>query len=227
MDAEGALGELKRLASKTTLAGMARYGIPSKNALGVPVGKIQQLAQRIGKSHTLALELWDTGVYEARLLAAYVGEPEKVTRQQMDAWCRDFDSWAVVDTICFVLFDRSPLAFGRIGPWAKLKGEFQRRAGFALLACLALHHRDADDGEFARHMGLIEKSAGDERNFVKKGVSWALRSIGRRSLALHTASLALASELSCADSASARWVGKDALRDLSKPAVRKKLAARK
>lgn len=215
-DPTTALAELRRAASAKVRDGMARYGLPAEKALGVAVGTIQQIAKKLGRSQALAEALWQTEVYEARLLAAFVGEPDKLTRAVMDRWCADFDNWGVVDTVCFKLFDRSPLAWQRVAPWAKKKGEFQSRAGFVLLACLAGHDRAAKDEAFLAHLPLLERGARDERNFVKKGVSWALRMIGRRSPALKRAVLASARLLAASDNDATRWVGKDALRDLQK-----------
>ena len=170
-----AITSLERMSSKATTDGMARYGIPSGNAFGVPVGRIRQLAQRLGRDHVLAGALWKTGWYEARMLSAFVDEPERVTPTQMDRWCRDFDSWAICDTVCFHLFDRSPHAWSKIEGWCEKREEFVKRGGFALLACLALHDRSIGDPPFLESLRWIERGAGDERNFVKKGVSWALR----------------------------------------------------
>ncbi len=214
--AKAAVASLKSLGSKKVRDGMARYAIPSEKAFGVPMNRIQKLAKSLGKDHELAEALWDTGWYEARLLAAYVGEPEKVTPALMDRWCRDFDNWAVPDTVCFVLFDRTPHAFAKIAKWARRKDEFGKRAAFALLASVALHDKRADDDAFLRCLPLIETAAGDDRNFVKKGVSWALRSVGKRNPKLRAAALALAKTLAVSQEPAPRWVGKDALRDLSR-----------
>src|SRR5262245_51827133 len=161
-----------------------RYGIFADKAFGVPVRDIQTLAKQLGRDHDLAEDLWNTGVYEARLLTAYVDDPAKVTAAQMDRWARDFDNWGVVDTVCFVLFDRSPPAWGRVAPWCKRREEFVRRAGYVLLACLALHDKAAGDDLFMKTLPLLEKGAADERHLVSKAVSWAIRSIGGRSGAL-------------------------------------------
>jgi 3-methyladenine DNA glycosylase AlkD len=222
-DPQGAVASLKRLASKKTRDGMARYGLPSDKALGVPVGKIQQLAKRLGRSHELAQALWETGWYEARMLAAYVDEPERVTPAQMDRWCRDFDNWGIVDTVCFALFDRTPHAWGKVREWAGLKDEFGKRAAFALLACLAVHDKQAGDAPFVKCLPLVERGAQDERNFVKKGVSWALRTTGRRSAALNAASVKLARRLAASESKAAQWVGRVALKELTSPAVVRRL----
>jgi 3-methyladenine DNA glycosylase AlkD len=232
-----AVAWLQRHATSKTREGLARYGIVAPSALGVTVGDVRALGKRIGLRHDLAGALWATGIYEARLLAAFVADPSALSPAQMDAWCRDFDNWAVCDTVCFHLFDRSPHAFGRVAAWATEREEFVKRAAFALLAGLALHDRRANDAPFVACLPLIEAGASDERNFVKKAVSWALRAVGARSRALHAAGLELAGRLAAAGAPSraspgpkpalsARWVGKDALRDLSRPLVHARLAAR-
>jgi len=218
-----ALAALKSLGTRQTLEDMPRrYGIFVKKAFGVKVGDIQRIAKGIGPSHELAAALWKTGWYEARLLAAFVDEPERVTPAQMDQWCRDFDNWGIVDTVCFKLFDRTPHAFGKIPLWAKRSAEFEKRAAFALLACLALHDKESAAGRFLQCLPLIEKAASDERNFVKKGVSWALRAVGLRNANLHREAVSLAERLAASENAAARWVGKDALRNLNKPRRRNK-----
>jgi 3-methyladenine DNA glycosylase AlkD len=218
------VAELKRLGTKRTRDSMARYGIVAPKAFGVPVGVIQQLAKRLGRNHELAVALWETGWYEARMLCAYIDEPERVTPAQMERWCRDFDNWGIVDTVCFALFDRTPHAFLKVEQWAGRRDEFVKRAAFVLLACLALHDKSAGNEPFARCLPLVERAASDERNFVKKGVSWALRSIGRRNRELHVAAVKTSQRLASSPQAAARWVGKDALRELTSPAVTRRLA---
>jgi 3-methyladenine DNA glycosylase AlkD len=221
-----AVARLRRRGSKRGVAGMARYGITARRAFGVPVADIRAVAKPIGRDHALALALWATGVYEARLLAVLVDDPALVTPAQMDRWCGDFESWADCDTACFHLFDRTPHAFRKVGEWARRKPEFEKRAAFALLASLALHDRAAPAAEFGKRLPLVERAAGDERNFVKKAVAWALRAIGGRDPALHAASVALARRLAASDAAAARWVGRDALADLTRPLVLRRLAKR-
>jgi 3-methyladenine DNA glycosylase AlkD len=218
------LATLQRLATKKTRDGMARYGIPSDKAFGVSVGALQKLAKQLGRNHELAAALWETGWYEARMLASFVDEPDRVTPAQMDAWCRDFDNWAICDTACFALFDRTPHAWRKVDQWARQRREFVKRAGFALLASLTVHDKTADDELYARGLLLIERAATDDRNFVKKAVNWALRSIGKRSPALHTAAVDMARRLAASANAAARWVGKDALRELQGAAVTRRLA---
>jgi 3-methyladenine DNA glycosylase AlkD len=226
IDASEVIATLKRMANKKVRDGMARYGIPSDHALGIAVGSLRALAKKLGPSHELALSLWASGIYEARMLASFVGEPERLTPAQMDRFCRDFDNWAICDTMCFALFDRSPHALPKVEAWSTRKPEFEKRAAFALLASVALHSKAVSDTALLKTFSRIKRASNDERNFVKKGVSWALRSIGGRNLALHAAALELAQELAGSSDATERWVGKDAARDLSRPALRAKLIAR-
>jgi 3-methyladenine DNA glycosylase AlkD len=221
-----AVAWLKSHATRHTRDGMARYGLPSENAFGVSVSDIQKLGKLLGRNHELALALWKTGHYEARMLTAFVAEPERLTPAQMDRWCRDFDNWGICDTLCFHLFDRSPHAWKKVDEWSGRKGEFEKRTAFALLASLALHDKAAPDAPFVRSLRLIERGAEDDRNFVMKGVSWALRLIGRRNLALHAAALPVARRLAASKDAAPRWVGKDALRELTSPKVIARLAER-
>jgi len=220
-----ALSWLKKHSKKSVRDGMARYAIPSDKALGVLMGDIQKLGKQLGRDHALALELWKTDVYEARMLCAYVDEPERVTPAQMEAQARDFDNWAICDTLCFALWVRTPHAFAKIRKWATSRDEYVKRASFALLASMALKHKDSTDADYLRTLPLMEKAASDERNFVKKAVSWALRGVGRRSIALNQKSIALAKKLAASEAAAPRWIGKDALRELSSAAVQKRLKA--
>lgn len=215
-EVQSVLATLKRIGSPRFRAEMeTRYGIVTKDAFGVRMNEMQRVAKQLGSNHALALALWETGNYEARTVAAFVAEPERVTPALMDRWCRDFDNWAICDTVCFKLFDQLPHAFGRVEAWATRKDEFQKRAAFALLASLALHNEDAGDQVFKDLLPLIEAAATDKRNFVKKGVSWALRAIGSRSASLKSAATTLARKLAASEDSAARWIGKDALRSLT------------
>jgi 3-methyladenine DNA glycosylase AlkD len=219
---------LRRLKAKGTahdLANLTKFGITASKPIGVSMKNIQVVARHVGRDHALAEALWKTGVYEAQMLASFVAEPSEVTPAQMDRWCRDFDNWGICDTVCFKLFDQSPHAWSRVPKWAKQKGEFQKRAGFALLACLAGHDKAATDAQFIAGLRLIEAGAADDRDLVKKGVSWALRRIGTRNKRLYAASLASARRLAASDAPSARWVGKDAVRDLTRPLVARRFAS--
>lgn len=226
-DVQTVVAELKRRGTKRTRDGMARYAIPSDKAFGVSVGDLKKYAQQLGRNHELAAALWDTGWFEARMLAAFVDEPACVTPAQMDRWRQDFDSWALCDHTCFHLFDRTPHAWRKLTPWSRRRDEFGKRAAFALLWGLTVHDKGADDELFAQGLLLIEREASDERHFVKKAVNMALRAIGKRNLALHAAAVAVAQRLADSTDAAARWVGKDALRELSSPSVTRRLAARR
>jgi 3-methyladenine DNA glycosylase AlkD len=199
--------ELERRATKEARDSLARYAIPSDRAIGVPMREIQAVAKHVGRDHALAEQLWRTNRYEARLLAAYVDDPAQVTPAQMDRWCRDFDNWAVCDTVCFVLFDRTPHAWAKVTRWARGRDEYVKRAAFALLWGLTVHDKQAGDAPFLAGLGLIEQASTDERPYVKKAVNMALRATGKRNAVLHRAAVDLARRLSASEDAAARWVG--------------------
>jgi 3-methyladenine DNA glycosylase AlkD len=222
-----ALQALRDQGSPSGIAAMARYAIPSERAFGVPMNQIQALAKRLGLSHALAAELWRSGWYEARMLAAFVDRPAELSAQQMQQWCDDFDNWAVCDTVCFALFDRTPLAWPLLAPWAARGEEFQRRAAFALLWGLSVHDKKAADAAFVEGLALVEAVAGDARNFVKKGVNMALRAVGKRNLALNAAARASAERLAGSADATERWQGRTALKELNAPALLERLASRR
>ena len=203
-----------------------RYGIVTPKAMGVPMSAMQRIAKPLAPDHDLAAALWDSGWYEARTVACLIDDPARVTPAQMDRWARDFDNWGVCDTLCFSLFDRTPHAWKKVEQWSKKDAEFVKRAGFALLACLALHDKASGDAPFLKSLQLIERGATDDRNFVKKGVSWALRLLGRRSPALNAAAVELSGRLAESASPAARWNGRQALRELTSPLVRRQLAAK-
>jgi len=220
-----ALAWLKGRSTRATLEGMARYAIPSDHAYGVAMKDIKALGKTLGHNHALAAALWDTGVYEARMLASFVADPAQLTPAQMDRWCKDFDNWAFCDAMSFNLFDRSPHAWTKVTQWSNRRGEFEKRTAFALLWSLSVHDKAAGDEPFIDGLALIEREASDERNFVKKAVNMALRAIGKRNRALNTAAVDVARRLADSDDATARWVGKDALRELTSPGVAKRLQA--
>lgn len=195
-----------------------RYGIVTRDkTLGVPMAQMQKIAKSLGRDHALAHDLWRTKIYEGRIVAIYVADPAQLTTKEMEAWARDFDNWAIVDTACFKLFDQSPHAWKMALAWSKRREEFVKRAGFALIACLALHTKGGPEAPFLDTLNLLEHEAADERNFVKKGLSWALRAIGgKKSAALKAAAVKTAERLAASENAGARWAGKDALRALKK-----------
>lgn len=226
MTTAGVLAWLERRGTRANREGMARYGIVARKSFGVPMRTLLTLRKRIGVDHTLSQALFRTGWYEARLLAALIGDPDRLTRRQMSAWAASFENWADCDTACFHLFDRSPHAADMAVEWASSPKLYVKRAAFALIASIALHDKAASDRTILRFLPVIRKGARDERDLVRKGVSWALRAIGARSSTLHEASLALARRLADAGESAPRWVGKDVLRDLERPLVKARVAAR-
>jgi len=223
---QAVLASLARLADKRVFEDMSkRYGIYTSKAFGVSMSNIQKVAKPLGRNHALAAALWETGWYEARMLTSFVDVPGQVTAAQMDAWVRDFDNWGICDTLCFNLFDRTPHAWRKVAQWCKQEDEFVKRAGFALLWSLTVHDKVASDEQFRQGLVLILRAASDERHFVKKAVNMALRAIGKRNPALNKAAVAVARRLADSRQASARWVGKDALRELTSAGVTRRLAA--
>ncbi|HVF39072.1 MAG TPA: DNA alkylation repair protein [Gemmatimonadaceae bacterium] len=214
--AEEALAIFERKGTKKNRDGMARYGIVAPKVFGVSVATIRDLGKKIGRDHDLAIALWETGWYEARMLVPFVAHPSQTTPAQMDRWARDFDNWAICDALCFHLFDRTPHAWKKIHKWSTRRDEFVKRAAFALLASVALHDKKAPDEPFLESLRLIEAAANDERNFVMKGVSWALRGIGKRNPKLKAAATQTANRLAKSRDKTARWIGKDALRDFAR-----------
>jgi 3-methyladenine DNA glycosylase AlkD len=218
---EEVLDLLHAAARPDQLEGMARFGIVPDRRLAVSAPDLKRIARSAGKGHALALALWNTGIPDAWLLAALIDEPAKVTVRQMERWVKDFHSWDVCDGLCLHLFVLTPHAWPMAVAWAKREEEFVRRAGFVLMACLAVHDRHAGDGKFMRLFPLIRRFSTDERNFVRKAVNWALRQIGKRSPGLHAAALRVAREIRTMDSRAARWIATDALRELERTPPRR------
>lgn len=221
------LRELHSHARPAELAGMARFGLTGAQRLGVAVPVLRRIARGLGRDPALALALWETAIPDARILAGMVADPARLGARQMDAWARDFASWDVCDQTCLNAFCDSPLAWDKVRAWAGSEPEFVRRAAFALLASLAVHDRQAADAQFIAALALVEAAAGDERNFVKKAVNWALRAIGKRNAVLHAAALAAARRIQQQGSRSARWIAADALRELQTEAVLARLQKRR
>jgi 3-methyladenine DNA glycosylase AlkD len=214
---------LRALADPTRLAGMARYGIDTSNALGLSVTELRGVAKDLGRDHDLAAALWATGIHEARMLATLVDEPARVTGAQMDAWVADIRSWDLCDGACGNLFDRTPFWREKAIEWAARTAEFEKRAGFALMAWAAVHRKDEPDATFAAFIPIVEAQSDDDRVYVRKAVNWALRQIGKRSRGLHPQALRAARRIANRDARSARWIASDAIRELESPAVRERL----
>ncbi|MBF0503893.1 MAG: DNA alkylation repair protein [Candidatus Omnitrophica bacterium] len=213
MSFQNIIQQLKNQANPRNVEGMARFGINTHNTLGVSIPVLRQMAKEIGKNHTMALELWDSGIHEARLLAGFIDVPAMVTKKQINSWVKDFDSWDICDQVCSNLFDKTPFAYSMAVEWSNKEKEFIKRAGFVLMACLAVHDKEADDKNFLSFFPLIIRGAIDERNFVKKAVNWALRQIGKRNKALNKIAIETAQDMQAIPSKSARWIATDALRE--------------
>lgn len=220
---DAVLTQLKALSDRRAVAGMARFGIPIQNALGISVPVLRKMARQIGPNHRLAQELWGSGLLEARIVAALVEVPEMVTEQQMQRWVKDFDSWAVCDCCCANLFDKTTVAYRKALEWSGQDEEFVKRAGFALMAALAVHDKNAGNAKFLKFLPVVKRESIDERNFVKKAVNWALRQIGKRNAKLNQAAVKTAQQIRKSDSKSARWIAADALRELTSEAVQERL----
>jgi 3-methyladenine DNA glycosylase AlkD len=222
----GVVAELRGLADPNRLPGMARVGINVERAIGVSIPNLRKLGRRLGADHQLALGLWDTAIHEARILASMVDEPAQVTRAQMETWVGDFDSWDVCDQVVGNLFDRTPFATRAARAWTERDEAFVKRAGFSLIATRAVRDRTSADPMFTAWFPAIRRGAADHRNYVKKAVSWALRQIGKRNLALNAAAIDEAEALVASPVTSARWVGRDALRELRLDATQRRLRER-
>ncbi len=227
MNCETIIEKLKELSNPETVKHMARFGINPNNNLGISIYKLRELAKQIEKKHELALNLWESEIHDARLLACFVDRPNWVTENQMDLWAHDFDSWDVCDQACTSLFDRSAFAWKKVFEWAESDKEFVKRGAFSLIAGLAVHDKNANNEEFEEFTTIIRKHSLDNRNYVKKAVNWALRNIGKRNLNLNKKMIQLAEEISTLDSKSARWIASDALRELKSEKIQIRIKNRK
>ena len=220
---EEVLKRLRGEARPDQLEGMARYGMTVERRLGVSIPNLRKLAKEVGKNHNLALELWNTGIAETRIVAAMIDDPKQVTEAQMEDWVKGINSWDVCDQVCMNLFEKAPLAWKKVVDWSGRNEEFVKRTAFSLIACLAWHDKKSEGEKFIKLFPLIVQGATDERNFVKKAVNWSLRNIGKRNLNLNKAAINAAGEIQQLDSKSARWIASDALRELESAAVQKRL----
>ena len=225
MNYQEVIKKLKSLSNPKNVAGMARFGIVSKKVLGIKKPDIDKMAKTIGKDTKLALKLWDSKIYEVRVLAALIADPNIITNKQIEKWINQFDNWGVCDNACMNLFDKIPDAYEKAKKWTSQSKEFVRRTGFALMASLAVHDKKALNSEFIKFLPLIKKYSTDERNFVRKAVNWALRQVGKRNLNLNKAAIKTAKEIQKINSKSAKWIAGDALRELTSKAVQKRLSS--
>lgn len=215
MTKEEIVQKIKSLYNSVNVQGMARFGISAVNTYGVPMPVIRKLAKEIGKDHTLAQELWDTAIHEARILAALIDSPKEVTEVQMEKWVLDFESWDVCDQCCMNLFDKTPFAFKKAYEWSERQEEFVKRAGFVVMASVALHNKKAEDEKIKGFLEAIEREAYDERNFVKKAVNWALRQIGKRNSELNKCAIDSAQKILLQGTKASKWIASDALKELT------------
>jgi len=222
MDYEEVIARLKTYQNPTNVEGMGRFGINPANTLGVSIPTLRTIAKEMGTNHQLAQQLWGSGIHEARILASMTDDPEKVTTRQMEKWVRDFDSWDICDQCCSNLFDKTKWAHQKAVEWTSRKEEFVKRAGFVLMATLAVHDKKASNAQFQRYFSIIRRESTDQRNFVKKAVNWALRQIGKRNQTLNRLAIETARGIERRDSAAARWIAKDAIRELMSQSVRSK-----
>lgn len=223
MEFEQIIEELEDLSNPEDVEGMARFGIDSSQAYGVRMPELTRIARKTGNNHVLALKLWEHGYTESRILASLIDDPKQVTEEQMERWALDFNSWDVCDQCCMKLFRKTPYAYQKIGEWSSREEVFVKRAAFTLIATLAVHDKKADDNKFERLFHIIILESTDERNYVKKAVNWALRQIGKRNLTLNKKSIQIAEEINNMDSKSAKWIARDALRELKSEKVQKRL----
>lgn len=214
---------LKLKSRKDQLEGMARYGIRIDNRLGVSIPDIRKIAKQFGKNHKVALELWKTGYADAKITAALIDEVEKVTKNQMEEWVKDFDSWDVCDQVCTSLFDKTSHAWKKAYEWSEREEEFVKRAAFSLVAGISVHDKKTCDEKFEKFMLVITKHANDERNYVKKAVNWALRNIGKRNINLNKKAIKTAEELITTKNKTAIWIAKNALKELKSEKVKNRL----
>jgi len=220
------LARLRAMGNPDRVAGMARFGVDIRSALGISIPALRALARETGRDHALALELWASGLHEARILASFVAEPAKVTPALMDRWAADFSSWDLCDQCCLSLFDKTPHAWKKAVAWSRHKKEFVRRAGFSMMACLAVHDKAAPDAAFRSLFREIERASDDERIYVRKAVNWALRQIGKRNARLRRDAVSVAKRIAKRPSRAAKWIAADALRELESPAVKRRVTSR-
>ena len=221
------LARLKALSDPKAVEGMARYGINPENTYGISIPNLRKLARETGKNHALAQELWASGIHEARILASMIDDPKIATEEQLESWVKDFDSWDVCDQCCMNLFQKTGLAYRKADEWSESDEEFVKRAGFVLMACLAVSDKKAADKQFEVFLPIIRREASDNRNFVKKAVNWALRQIGKRNANLNRKAIETSKEIENLDSRSAKWIASDAIRELTSEPVRKRLQGQK
>ncbi|MBU0952385.1 MAG: DNA alkylation repair protein [Elusimicrobia bacterium] len=227
MNYQQIISKIKSLYNPKNIAGMKRFGINVKNAYGVPIPELRKIGRLVKKDHEIAKQLWNSGIHEARILASIVDDPKQITSKQMDDWVKEFNSWDICDQCCMNLFSETEIGYNKAIDWAKRKEEFEKRAGFALMAVIAVHNKKLPDKELIKFFPIIKRESTDERNFVRKAVNWALRQIGKRNMALNREAVKLSKELKDSQNKSACWIGTDAYRELTNPKVVERIKNKK
>lgn len=228
MQYEEILERLKSMSNPEAVSGMARYGISTKiTAYGIPIPDLRKMAKEIGRDHHLAQQLWASDVHEARILASMIDDPNMATEEQMERWVRDFDNWEICDQCCMNLFEKTEFAYQKCFEWSSIEEEFVKRAGFVLMARLAVSDKKAGDERFEQFFPIIKREAGDNRNYVRKAINWALRQVGKRNLTLNGKAIETARDIQKMDSRSAKWIASDAIRELTSEAVQKRLRSKR
>jgi len=223
MNTQQIIDYLTTQSDKKRLPFMKRYGINTDHALGIPLSILRPYAKQIGTNHQLAIDLWDTRIHEARILATIIDDPKQVTEEQMEQWAAEFNSWDICDQCCLNLFDKTIYVHKKISEWTQRKEEFVKRAGFVLIVALAIHDKNAADDFFDQFFPPIKRENSDDRTYVKKAVNWALRSIGKRNLNLNEKSIEIANEIIKKKNKTAQWIAKDAIRELRSEKIQKRL----
>jgi 3-methyladenine DNA glycosylase AlkD len=223
MNSDEIINKLKAMGNPKNVEGMARFGINPENNYGNSVTTLRNFAKKIGKDHDLALKLWDSGIHDARMLAPHIDKADLVTKNQMEKWVKDFDSWDICDNCCGHLFDKTPFYFEKAVEWSNRSEEFVKRAGFALMAWSAVHDKKSDDKKFEEFLKIIKRESTDERNYVRKAVNWALRNIGKRNISMNNKAIKTSMEIKKIDSKTARWIANDAIRELSSEKIQSRL----
>jgi 3-methyladenine DNA glycosylase AlkD len=227
MDYDEVIEQLKSTGDPRNVEGMGRFGIKTENNLGNSVTTLRNFAKKIGKDHDLAVKLWNSGIRDARMVAACIEDPKTISEDQVEKWVKNLDSWDICDHCCGHLFDKTPFAYEKAKVWTQRKEEFQKRAGFSLMAWLAVHDKKVDDSKFEGFLTIIKRESTDKRNYVKKAVNWALRNIGKRNIGMNKKAIKIAREIQKIDSKSAKWIASDAIRELTSEKVKQKFNKKK
>ena len=224
MNSNQIINRLRDMGDVKNIEGVGRFGIKTENNLGNSVTNLRNFAKKIGKNHKLAVELWNSGIRDARMVAACIEDPKTVSEEQIDSWVSDFDSWDICDHTCGHLIDKTPFAYKKVKEWSKRKKEFEKRAGFALIAWLAVHDKSADNAKFDEFLNIIKEESTDKRNYVRKAVNWSLRNIGKRNISMNKKAIKISKEIQKIESKTAKWIANDAIRELTSEKIQQRFS---